>query len=108
MGELRLNEGSSLRIEVPTGYPEEIQAMARELIELRTEPDKRNQGYASSLLAQVCEEADEAGIALLVHCQPEDCTTDSKRLQSFYARHGFAVFQKSPLLMCRTPNGGKA
>jgi len=48
--ETRLNEGCSLRICVPEGFPVEIQQKSRELIELYTLPDKRNAGFARDLL----------------------------------------------------------
>ncbi len=101
MGDLRMNEGCSLRISVPEGYPPDVQRLAREITELYTAPENRNQGFARDLLKTVCAEADAAGIALLVHVKPEDETTESERLQRMYAKFGFAVFQKRPLLMCR-------
>jgi len=105
MMETRLNEGCSLRICVPEGFPVEIQQKSRELIELYTLPDKRNAGFARDLLNSVCKEADTAGISLLVHVKPYDGQNESKRLQSFYAKMGFVVFQTEPTLMCRMPNG---
>lgn len=99
------NEHSSLQVCVPEGYDSEVAARAREVIGLYTDPGHRNKGHAKALMEQVIQEAETAGFALLLHCKPEDGQTDSKRLQSFYASLGFVVFQHSPLLMCRPPNG---
>lgn len=104
MGEIRMNEGCSLRIAIPKGFPEEIQRVAREITELFTLPDKRNQGFARKLLESVCEEADKSGLSLLLECKPDEDDTESERLQKFYAKFGFAVFQREPLLMCRVKN----
>jgi GNAT superfamily N-acetyltransferase len=103
MGEIRLNEGCSLRIQVPVGFTPEVAAVSRELIEFYTLPDKRGQGFAKKLLESVCKEADDAKISLLIHVKPYDGQSDSVRLQSFYAKHGFVVFQTNPTLMCRVP-----
>ncbi len=100
--EIRMNEGCSLRVQCPEGYPPEVQGVCRELTEFYTLPDKRGQGFAKKLLENICKEADEAGFALLLHCKPyDDCTTDAKRLESLYSQNGFVVFQQKPKLMCR-------
>lgn len=95
------NEHCSVEICVPTGYPPEIQAVAKEVVNLHTDPDYRNQGFAEKLMMQVCEQADAAGFHLLLHAKPADGQTDSGRLQSFYERLGFEAFQAEPLLMVR-------
>lgn len=95
------NDHSSLEISTPTGYPAEIQAVAKEITELWTDPEERNKGWATKLMKQAIEEADAAGFHLLVHVKPEDGQTDIDRLQSFYAKLGFEPFQQSPLLMVR-------
>jgi GNAT superfamily N-acetyltransferase len=101
--EIRMNEGCSLRVGIPTAYPKSIQACCRELTEFYTLPAKRGQGFAKKLLEAICKEADEAGFALLLHVEPyDDCTMDEKRLESLYSRNGFVVFQQKPKLMCRT------
>ena len=104
MSDMRLNEGASLYIRSPEGFPPEIQARAREIVQLYTEPDRRGQGYARKLMEEVIKEADAAGMGLLLHCKAEDGQTVSERLQSFYAGLGFMVFQRDPLLMCRPVN----
>lgn len=104
--ELRMNEGSSLRLTVPgDAYPPEVQQVCRELTELYTLPEFRGQGKATELLENVCKEADDAGMSLLIHVKPyDDCKMESVRLQSWYARLGFVVFQSKPeVLMCRVP-----
>lgn len=102
---LRMNECCSLRICTPEGYPPDVQRMAREIIEVYTLPELRGQGFAKELMEKVCAEADASAMALLIHVEPSDETTEKIRLQKFYAKFGFAVFQSEPLLMCRTPKG---
>lgn len=105
MDGLRLNEGCSLRVCIPDGYPDEIKQVAREIIDLTTIPELRNQGYAKKLLGQVCQESDVSGYSLLIQVKPFDETTEKVRLQKFYAKFGFVVFQAEPLLMCRKAKG---
>lgn len=104
--EIRMNEGCSLRVCVPKAFPDHVQAVTREIVELKTLPEYRNQGFAEKLLQQVCNEADDAGFSLLLHVKAEDNATDSKRLQAFYAKHGFVMFQNKPVLMCRKAQSG--
>jgi hypothetical protein len=69
----------------------------REVLSVFTpEPDRRK-GYATSLLRQVCEEADEAVKVLLL-------TVVDESLCAWYRRFGFKVIQGSPCLMARPPH----
>lgn len=102
MDGLRGNSKCSLTLGEPSAFPDDIKAACVELTNLSTDATWRGQGMADLLMAQVCKEADEAGKSLILTCKPIDLQTDSKRLQSFYAKHGFLVFQTKPLvLMCR-------
>lgn len=101
---LRMNEGASCEVQVPIAFGDEVQQKCRELTNLKTEPDKRGQGFAKKLLEQVCQEADNAKMALIIYCKPEEEGIVSTRLQKFYAKFGFVVFQTSPCLMVR-PHG---
>ena len=102
MDGIRGNSKCSLTLGEPTAFPDDIKAVCIELTELRTDKAWRNCGMATILLAEVCAEADKAGKSLILTCDPSDLQTDSKRLQSFYAKHGFRVFQQKPIvLMCR-------
>ena len=99
--EVRMNEGSSLRVQVPTGYGDDIGLICREITDLVTLPEFRNQGFAEKLMQTVCDEADLAGFSLLLNAKPGDELTESERLQRFYAKFGFVVFQRKPCLMVR-------
>lgn len=75
----------------------------RELIQLYTAPDKRKQGYGTSLLIRVCKEADEAQKTLLVHVSPQDDRT-VERLADWYEQFGFVPLQHEPAeIMVRLP-----
>lgn len=102
MDGIRGDSKCSLTLCVPSAFPEDIQAACVELTKLYTDKKWRNCGKATILLTDVCAEADKAGKSLILTCDPADLQTDSKRLQSFYAKHGFRVFQNKPkVLMCR-------
>ena len=102
--ELRLNEGCSLRLRVPTGYPRAVQNVSREITEVFTMPALRRRGFATQLLKKVCQEADASGFALLLRVKPYiNDNMESEHLLTFYKKHGFQVFQAEPTLMCRPP-----
>ena len=102
MDGLRGDSKCSLTLVEPTGFPCEIVDTCVEVTNFKTDNKWRNCGMATILLTDVCAEADNAGKSLLLTCKPSDIQTDSKRLQSFYAKHGFRVFQqKTVVLMCR-------
>jgi GNAT superfamily N-acetyltransferase len=74
----------------------------RELVGMRVEAGHRGKGQASALLKQVCEEADAAGVALLVTVKPfGKSKMDKKALAVWYARNGFEPIQYDPLVMVR-------
>lgn len=98
---IRINEGCSLYIRVPTGYDAEIAQKCREITDLLTEPEKRGQGWAKMLMKQVCDEADQAKMSLILHCDPSEKGIVSARLRGFYESFGFVVFQNKPCLMVR-------
>ena len=85
---------------VPKALPSDMQTDVVELINLKTKPNKRGQGYAKALLASVCNEADQAKRFLLLHVKP-DKPSDIEALANFYIRNGFQPIQAEPLLMLR-------
>lgn len=85
---------------VRVGYPQIIapnqRGHARELTEFFVSEEYRGKGEGSALLKEVCEQADQGKLMLIM-------IADSLRLASFYARHGFIAIQANPILMARTP-----
>lgn len=85
---------------IRVGYPQIIapnqRGHARELTEFFVKEDHRGKGEGSVLLNEICEQADQGKLLLII-------VADSLRLASFYARHGFIAIQANPILMARTP-----
>lgn len=74
-----------------------------ELSALHCDPAQRREGYARSLMQQVCAEADDAGQMLMLHVQPYGVggmTAD--QLELWYSvQFGFVPIQAEPRLLAR-------
>ena len=76
----------------------------RELAKLETHADSQNRGYATSLMHQVCREADAARVVLVLWPQPfgDNIALSKAQLAEWYAKEfGFVEIQPEPLLMAR-------
>lgn len=95
---LREFEGASLVV----GHTDALPASMKEIIEIssvKTPRRKRRMGLASTLLSQICAEADRERVVMILQPGPKSW------LQQFYGSHGFAVIQTEPVvLMARPPN----
>lgn len=82
-----------------------MRKQTRELSALEVAPSSRNKGHATSLVFDVCAEADEHNITLVLFVQPfGDIELSKGQLADWYAkRFGFAPIQADPLLMARMP-----
>jgi len=58
----------------------------------------RGKGEGTELLKEVCSEADEKRIMLVL-------IADTEKLAMYYERFGFMAIQKNPILMVRSPAG---
>jgi GNAT superfamily N-acetyltransferase len=96
----RSNAYASLKLAIPTALPKDMRGPIVELRSLVTRKDKRGKGFASALVAAVCEEADKARRFLFLHVKP-DGPMDTEALGNFYIKHGFQPIQAEPLLMLR-------
>lgn len=76
--------------------PPNMRGFARELTEFYVPEEHRNKGEGSELLKEVCDQADQHRILLII-------MADNDRLADFYARFGFQQIQISPILMIRPP-----
>lgn len=85
------NEHSNAKVALSTTAPG-----IYEVTNVFTEPAARKQGYATQLMREICTAADASREVLMLMCKPE--------LSKWYARHGFSVIQKAPLLMIRMPH----
>lgn len=71
--------------------------LLREITEFYVPEEHRGKGDGTELLNEVCDQADQDNIILMI-------TADNQRLQSFYCRHGFVTIQDMPvILMARQP-----
>jgi GNAT superfamily N-acetyltransferase len=102
----RSNAYASCKLAIPTALPKDMRGPIVELRALATRKDKRGKGFASALVAAVCEEADKARRFLFLHVKP-DCDFECEKalttqeLANFYIKHGFQPIQAEPLLMLR-------
>lgn len=86
-----------------TSIPEHMRDRVREITSVYVPAEQRNQGHATKLMHQLCNEADEAGYVLLLSAKAYgDGDMDDSQLTQWYARtFGFAVIQAEPLLLAR-------
>lgn len=99
LGERR-HGAASARIRLCPGLGPKLQASTRELCDLSTPADAQGQGHASVLLREVCEEADAAGVMLVLFVDPFDAgPLDADSLAAWYARAGFEEVQTVPVRM---------
>ena len=88
---------ASIHIGYSQIVPPNQRGHARELTEFSVPEEHRGKGEGSLLLSEICLEADQKAILLLIQA-------DNKRLQDFYARHGFVTIQEdNVILMARKP-----
>jgi GNAT superfamily N-acetyltransferase len=106
----RAEGGASLELvevdRLKFGLNAEDHKRVRMIQKLRTEPECRQRGDATWLLASVCAEADADGTVLMLEPRPfDDCPMDADQLREWYERCGFVVGQAEPaVLMLRAPN----
>ena len=98
--------GASLQVRVSMALPRDMRDQTREIARLHCERDSQNSGEATRLMHQVCEEADDAGITLVLWPRPygDDIALSQSQLIDWYARRfGFVQIQPEPPLMARMP-----
>ena len=98
LGERR-HGAASARIRLCPGLGPKLQASTRELCDLRTQAGAQGQGHASALLREVCEEADAAGVMLVLFVDPFGTGLSADDLAAWYERNGFAEIQAQPVKM---------
>jgi N-acetylglutamate synthase-like GNAT family acetyltransferase len=82
-----------------------MRAQTRELVHLFVPVEKRGEGQASTLMHQVCNEADQHGITIVLFANPYgDADLGRSQLIKWYAKEfGFIPIQADPPLMARMP-----
>lgn len=82
---------------VSAALPVAMRKAVRELHDLRVPEQDRSKGYATQLLHDVCREADEHNLTLML------CVAEPMWLIAWYSRFGFQPIQAAPVLMARMP-----
>lgn len=102
---LRSHEAASLQVRISMALPKHLRERTREITKLHTPAAEQGNGYATELVKQVCDEADQAGITLVLWPRPygNDIALSQAMLCDWYARFGFRMIQPEPILMARAP-----
>ena len=87
---------ASLHIGYPQIVPGNLRGLAREITEFYVPEEFRGKGEGTELLKEVCDEADDKQILLVL-------IADTPKLAMYYERFGFAAIQKEPIVMARSP-----
>tara|TARA_R110000823_G_C15937072_1_gene500045 strand:- start:2719 stop:3093 length:375 start_codon:yes stop_codon:yes gene_type:complete len=101
----RTSGPASLKVRVSLALPKHLRDKTREITKVHTPAAEQGNGHATELLQQVCDEADAAGLTLVLWPRPygDDIALSQAQLQAWYARFGFRVIQPAPVLMARAP-----
>ena len=81
------------------GVPDRLRGLTRELCNVHVPAEARQRGEASALLRQLCAEADDENVMLILFVEPFDGGPDADVLARWYGRHGFAEIQAEPVRM---------
>lgn len=84
--------------------PPHLRGKLREVSSLVVDQASRGKGFASALMREVIDQADQTAVALLVVVEPfDDGPLAAENLRFWYARMGFTEIQAMPCVMVRTP-----
>jgi GNAT superfamily N-acetyltransferase len=98
---LRTYRSASCRIAIATGLPEEMREAVREIVSVYA--GNQGKGHAKALMWEVCTEADQWWVTLLIQVCPFDDGMTLEQLKRFYRGFGFREIQDEPCLMARLP-----
>jgi predicted GNAT family acetyltransferase len=101
----RTHGSASLQVRISLALPKRLRAHTREITKVHTPASMQGNGLASALMREVCAEADEAGMTLMLWPRPygDDVALSASMLCDWYAGFGFRVIQPEPVLMARAP-----
>ena len=99
---LRAHRSATLRVAIAEGLPEDMRTLTREIVDVQS--TNQMKGHANGLMAEVCHEADQWWVTLIIQVRPfGDAGMDDARLERFYKKFGFKRIQDSPMIMARSP-----
>lgn len=93
----RQRGAASLNIGYSQAIPSPMRGKVLELSDLHTDELHRKKGQAHQLMLDVCQEADESQVVLILMPDGEEWLID------WYEKFGFVEIQECPLLMARPP-----
>jgi GNAT superfamily N-acetyltransferase len=101
----RTHGNATCRLSYSQAIPAHMRGGIREITSIYVSESFRGCGDASALMKEVCNEADDNAIVLMLIPKPFDHGLDQLQLIAWYARHGFIQIQDNPILMARQPYG---
>ena len=96
---------ASLQVRVSMALPKHLRDKTREITKVHTPAAEQGNGHATALMREVCEEADKAGLTLVLWPRPygDDIALSAGMLRNWYASFGFRRIQPEPVMMARAP-----
>jgi N-acetylglutamate synthase-like GNAT family acetyltransferase len=103
----RFYENASCKIRFCVAIPNQMRSKTRELVSMDVPVNLRRQGMAKELMINICDEADECSMLVIVFPEPfgsgEKMTEE--QLIEWYTKFGFQVIQAAPkTIMARMPH----
>lgn len=95
---------ASLEVLAPLALPKKMHKDVREIINLHCDPIHRGSGHATTLLEQVCAEADAKRMVLVLSVEPfgDDAPLTKSQLVKWYCnKFDFNPIQQEPLMLAR-------
>lgn len=103
----RKNEHSRLELEEAINLPIGMREFVRMVRDVETDAEHLRQGWATKLLTEVCKEADEAKLSLMLEPNGYGEMGDRDLMRWYYKHFRFITVQTKtkdmPCLMIRTP-----
>lgn len=101
IGSRHLGE-ASCRVSPTKQLPAHLREKVLEVSGVYVPAEHRGRGQATELMRALCDEADAAGVVLMLHAQPfGDGEATQGDLVRWYSGFGFQPIQPEPLLMAR-------
>lgn len=100
---------ASCQVRECVALPGHMRQQTREIVAVRTAPEHRMRGYATTLIHQLCREADSVGMILILFPQPyvmddgEMGMGDQSLIHWYQDCFGFQPIQTDPVLLARMP-----
>lgn len=96
---------SSCELRYSSLVPAHLRGLLLEIINLLTDTKQQSNNHASALMQEVCQQADQDGIVLMIVPKPfANSPMSAQQLQDWYERRfGFGLLQADPAILIRLP-----